>query len=256
VDRLDIEENFAAELKKAPNRKLVLLCNLTEANRHADIVVNAIIGDKFGSKLRNRSFLDESTNTRFFFGPKYLIFKNDFHLFKQQQKIPQANIRNILVIFGGSDPSNLTTATLRELMSMDNDVNVEIVLGAHYEFFNELNQALEEFGDKKKNVMIFRDVENVAEIMFRADLVLASPGISVFEALCVGTPVVVIHQNLWQKTGFEGFVRTLDKSEINQLSKIIASKHFIDPRDNEIDALKIGEGKNELWEEIFREMKL
>jgi spore coat polysaccharide biosynthesis predicted glycosyltransferase SpsG len=87
--------------------------------------------------------------------------------------------------------------------------------------------------------------------MYKADLVIASPGLSVFEALCVGTPVIVMHQSLWQKKGFEGFAETLAKSEVNRLRDIMASGDFLNPHHGYIKRLNIGEGKTELIKAII-----
>jgi spore coat polysaccharide biosynthesis predicted glycosyltransferase SpsG len=88
--------------------------------------------------------------------------------------------------------------------------------------------------------------------MYSADLVIAAPGLSVFEALCVGTPVIVMPQNSLQKKTYEGFMRVLDKNEVNRLGKMIDNSDFSYPHEEHIMRMEIGEGKSELIEEILK----
>jgi spore coat polysaccharide biosynthesis predicted glycosyltransferase SpsG len=48
-------------------------------------------------------------------------------------------------------------------------------------------------------VNAYNNAETVAELMYSADLVIASPGLSTFEALCVGIPVIVMPHDDLQK---------------------------------------------------------
>ncbi len=248
IDRLDIGEKMARDIKDGVKARLVLFENQFQpSNKYADVVVNAIMGAGFN----NKKYRDEQTGTLYFFGPKYLTFKDDFYQFKKKGKKLKRVIQKMLLIFGGSDPSNLTSAALSELLSHDTDFKIGIVLGVHFEYFKELNRILEKYPQKKKNVKIYKAANNVAELMYKADLVMASPGLSVFESLCVGTPVIVVHQNLWQRDGFKGFVDTLDKKEINRIERMIKQGAYVDPQQNSIKNLEIGQGKAELIEAII-----
>lgn len=247
VDRLDIEEDFAKTLKEPLKARLVLFENLSTASRYADVVVNAIMGSEF----KNRKFVDKNTNTLYFYGPKYLMFRKEFYEFRRQGKRLSSEIKNVLLIFGGSDPSNLTSLVLNELLGLSDNFKIDIILGTHFFYFDDLGRVLAQYPNKKENAVIHRDAKNVAELMYESDLVMASPGLSVFEALCVGTPVIVIHHNLWQKNGFKGFVETLDKSEIKRLEDIIANRDFLKPSQDHVRRLDIGEGKPEIIKAII-----
>lgn len=250
VDRLEIERKLAAEMKAACNSKLVLFCNLSEANKIADVVVNAIIGRKFGSRLENERIYDKSTETIYFFGPRYMVLKNDFYEFRRQEKLPRSTIKKILLVFGGSDPSNLTSKALNGFQKSGSEFEISVILGTHFVYFDEFQEILHRFQHQNVSIEIFRDVSCVAELMFKADLVVTSPGISVFEALSVWTPVIVVHHNKWQKNGFKGFVRTLDKSKMGSLGEMIDNRVFIDPWEEDIRRLEIGKGKEEVLRAI------
>ncbi len=246
IDRLNVEEDFAQKIKGGLNAKLVIFGNTSTANRYADIVVNGVIG----TKLRNRKFIDEDTNTLYLYGPRYYVLRREFYEFKQQGKRLTGKLEKILLILGGSDPSNLTSKVLNELLSFNNAFKIDVILGMHFLYFDALNQALDKYQGKKKNVTIYRDIKNVAELMHNADLVIASPGVSMFEALCVGTPVIAIYQNLLQRSWFEGALPVLDENKINKLKDAISSGDFIKPDTEYIKNLNIAEGKAEIIEAI------
>ncbi|MDD5509198.1 MAG: UDP-2,4-diacetamido-2,4,6-trideoxy-beta-L-altropyranose hydrolase [Dehalococcoidales bacterium] len=246
IDKLDVEEDFARRLKEGLSSKIVIFANMTAANKYADIVVNAVVG----SKLKNRKFLDENTNTLYFFGPSYFVLREEFLKFKERGKTSKDKVEKIVLIFGGSDPSNLTTIVSNELLSLSYDFKIDVILGIHFVHFDELNRVLEKYRDKKDNVLIYRNARNVAELMYKADLVIASPGASIFEALCTRTPVIAIPQNLLQKSWFDGLLPALDKNEVNRLSNIIANTNFINPDADYVRELDIGGGKAELIKAI------
>ena len=247
IDKLDVAESFAQQLKNNLKVKLVIFDNTSTANNYADIVVNAVMG----SNYKNRKFLDRKTNTLYFYGLKYEVLRKQFYGFKKKAKKLGKKVANILLLFGGSDHLNLTSAVLDELLGLQEDFKINVILGAHFKYDNELNKVLAKHRKKKAKVNIFRNIRNVAELMNQADLVIASPGLSVFESLRVGTPVLSFHQSPFQKNGFKGFLPTLDKSEVNKLRGIIAKKDFADPYSDYIKAFEIGEGKQEVIEAII-----
>ena len=247
IDKLDVAEDFAMELKNSLKAKLAIFTNQTPSNKYADIAVNAVMGSDF----KNTKYLDEKTNTLYFYGPRYWILRKEFYEFKRKGKTLSDKIERIMLLFGGSDSSNLTSIVLNELLCLENDYKIDVIMGTHFEHLDTLNQVFAQYPNKKGNVILYKNIKNVAELMYKTDLVIASPGLSVFEALCVGTPVIVMHHNLWQKNGFAGLVDTLDKSEVGKLKDMIAEGDFLDPRLEYIARLEIGEGKEELIETII-----
>ena len=245
IDKREVEELFAKELKDKLNTRLIIFGNLSSANKYADVVINII-----GSNFENRKFLDKNTGTLYFYGPRYIILRKEFYEFKRKSKKPNDKVRKILLLFGGSDPLNLSSKVLDELLSLDTEFEINVLLGTGFIFFDELNQVLEKYPNKKENVGLYKDAKNVAELMYRADLAITSPGLSMFEALCVGTPVIAISQTRFHKEVFDKFFPTLHENDVGRLGDIIFSGDFIKPDTEYIRNLYIGEGKMELIEAI------
>lgn len=241
-DNIKVSVKLAKEIKKNRYIKLVIFTNLSKANRYADIAITADISKHY----KNSKFTDRQTNTLYFYGPKYWILREDFYNYKKINKTMPKNIDNILVIFGGSDFSNLTSLALRELINLSNEIKIDVILGANFNHFNSLNSVLKEYEAQNRTINIHKDVANVAELMYKTDLVITSPGLSAFEALCVGTPILVIPQNLQQQEEFQELIKLIDKEDMASLTGKIINMDFTYPDQEMIVNMHIGEGKTEI----------
>lgn len=242
IDRLKVEENFAKKLRDKLDARLIIYGNISAANKYAHIVVNAIVGSNF----KNRKILDKNTNTLYFYGPKYWNLRKEFYEFRKKRKKPNNEIKKILLLFGGSDPLNLITRVTDKLLSLDKSFKIDILLGAGFIYFDKLKKVLKNYPDKKKNVKVYKDAENVAEFMYKANLVITSPGLSMFEAFCVETPVIAILQGPLHKNEFSRFINTYNQDRIENLEDIIFNKKILHQNDEYIKKLKVGEGKTEI----------
>lgn len=246
IDKLDVDEDFARKLKNDLGTKLAIFTNLTTANKYADVAVTADIGSNF----RNIRFLDTKTGTLYFYGVKYWILEEDFYLIKRTSQPLKTG--KVLLIFGGSDPSNLTSLVLNELLRLSDNFKIDVILGAYFKHHAELNQVLVKYEAKRQNISRYQSVNNVAELMSRADLVITSPGLSAFESLRVGTPVIIIPQNSLQRDTYRGFIKVLNKEDITRLDYMIKTEDFVSPDDKFIRGLEIGEGKKEIVTELCK----
>jgi spore coat polysaccharide biosynthesis predicted glycosyltransferase SpsG len=246
-DKLDVAEALARRIRTELPSGLAIFTNLTDANAHAHLAVTADIGSRF----ENVSYTDEKTGTLTYFGPKYWVLRREFYEYQRKRKAPPAAVTRALLIFGGSDPANLTSVVLDELLGMAAPPRIDVVLGAHFGHDADVAAVLARRSPAAEAVLLHRNIKNVAELMFAADLVVASPGLSAFEALCVGTPVVVIPQDALQGDTYRGFMRMLERIEASQLPGMLARKDFTYPADPAIARMEIGQGVGELVTRIL-----
>ena len=193
IDKLEVEESFCRDIKQSFNPKIVIFGNTSSANKYADIVVNAIVDTCY----KNKSYVDEDTGTLYLEGPKYLVLRDEFYNNRNSYKFKN-NLKMILLIFGGSDQANLTSRVLNELLFTNRDFKINLILGAKFRFHSELNQVLSEHNNKKEKVSIYMDVNNVSKLMLNSDLVIASPGTTMYEACYLGVPAIALCQNQYQ----------------------------------------------------------
>ena len=247
VDKIDFDEELARDIKRTLKARLIVFTNLTSANRYADVAVTADIGSGF----KNITYSDPDTGTLYFYGPKYWVLRSEFYEYKRKGKVSSRDPESVLLVFGGSDPSNLTSAVLQELLGLDRTLRIDVILGAHFGHDDSVNLVLQRRRQKRASVTVHRNIENVAELMYKAELVIASPGLSAFEALCVGTPVIVMPQDALQRDTYQGFMRMLERGDVGKLGGMIERAEFTFPNENHIAMMEIGEGVPELLEVIL-----
>jgi CMP-N-acetylneuraminic acid synthetase/spore coat polysaccharide biosynthesis predicted glycosyltransferase SpsG len=102
-----------------------------------------------------------------------------------------ANGRRVVLSFGGSDPQGLSLKTLKALEELP-DVSVTLVLGPAFGYHRELDALLPTLSSKPN---VLKNVEHMADILFEADLVICSGGMTVYEIAALGRPGIVLCQN-------------------------------------------------------------
>ena len=246
-DKLDVSPVLARSIKETTQAKLIIFTNLTTANQHAEVTIHADIGSNF----QNIYEKNEVTEKVHFWGPKYWLLRPEFYVYHKKKKDPLIQVEKVMLIFGGADSSNMTSLVLNELLQMEFAFEITVVLGAAFTYHKELNTVVEGNRFTRSIVKIVQNIENVAETMHRNDVVFASPGLSFFEALSVGTPVLGFHQNELQRDTYKGYLTTVDRSELSELSSMIEGKQFIFPDDTFVTSMEIGQGRDEIVREIL-----
>ena len=136
-------------------------------------------------------------------GPAFAILRDSFRKKTNEAPAISDQGRKIVISFGGSDPQNLTMKALSALDGLA-DVSVTVVLGPAYGYRNELDALVAKLSVKPE---ILKNVEHMADILFEADLVLCSGGMTVFEIAALGRPGIVLCQNTRERERMEGFAR-------------------------------------------------
>ena len=246
-DKIDVAEELARDIKAQLRTRLAIFTNLTDANRYADVAVKADIGSQF----RNITYTDAETKTRYYFGPKYWVLRPEFYEYKKRRKPLPQGTQQILLIFGGSDPTNLTCAALAGLLEWDRPFAISVIIGAQYAHEAALRDLLGRHPGKSASVTIHKNIRNVAELMYQADLTIVSPGLSTFESLIVGTPVLIIPHNELQRDAYRGFMSMVERDNASGIRDKIARGEFTFPQEEHIQEMKIGEGIDELRDVIL-----
>jgi spore coat polysaccharide biosynthesis predicted glycosyltransferase SpsG len=244
-DKLDVSPLLAKKIKGNINSRLFIFTNLTNANDYADVTLMAGISDDF----KNLCKVDESSGKIEFFGPKYWILRPEFLELREVNR-NIGPIKRILLIFGGSDPSNFSTKVLESLFEMQTEFNISLVLGGGFNHNEKLKEVIQTNTSLSK-VDVFRSIDNIAEMMMQSDVVFASPGLTYFESLAVGTPVLGFHQNKMQEVVFDKHLPTLGLSDLSKLFDIVENKSFVFPSDLFIKNMDIGQGVKEIIDQIL-----
>lgn len=238
-DKLDIDPLFAKRIKDNLAARLAIFTCITEANKYADVSVMGAMGSHFENVVTSNCGIVHYN------GPKYLILRPEFfNLHQCSETVKQNKGLVVTLLFGGADPAGLTCAILKELFVVDDIARVNVIIGNAFKDLDELNNIQK--GILPFSCQILKNISNVEEILSSSDLAIVSPGISFFEALRCGTPVIIFSQNNFQQKAWEDDIETHTKEHVRILKSIIINKNFIFPSDNRVIQMQIGEGVNEL----------
>lgn len=174
-DCLDTKFSLMRRIRPLVGR-LVTFEDLGDGAREADAVVNAIY--EGASKYLN-----------VYTGKSYVALRDEF--LTTRPKEFGAEVRHVLVMFGGTDPLDLSYRVYK--MAKDYNRNViraefDFILGSGYD--GKVSGSNADFG-----ITVTRDVARVSDHMKLADMAFSSQGRTTFELASMGVPTIVLAQN-------------------------------------------------------------
>lgn len=175
-DILDTSEEYISILKDE-GYFVVNFEDLGTGTTVADVVFDALYEHEIGEQ------------DNIFTGHKYYILKDEFYF--QPQKIITQSVNNVLITFGGTDPNNFTEKVLESLLAANFDGKINVIVGLGYEGVEEL---VEKYG-YKNTIQIYKNVSNISEYMFKADIIFTSAGRTMYEICSLGVPTICLCQN-------------------------------------------------------------
>ncbi|MBY4602813.1 MULTISPECIES: PseG/SpsG family protein [Bacillus] len=225
-DILGAPAELLRKIKAETYAKIVLFEEKNEkAIQLSDAVINGIYGD-----IRSRVY--DQGNTRIYEGPDYLILHPGFLAARNDYTLKK-KCCNIVVALGGSDPKRLIFKVLAaaDQVPAMNDKNMMFVMGSA----SPHQEAVRRHIQKKPQYTVIGQTNDMAGMMKQADAAIVAGGISLYEAICIGVPCLVLsqveHQTATAKTFAEqGAALDLglgelvsDETLIYQMSRIISS---------------------------------
>lgn len=145
--------------------------------KYADAVINALY--EKGEKLHNE-----------YYGSKYFCIRDEF--LEEAPKDFSETVENVMVIFGGEDPSDLTGrlyGICRKLHDRYPTVSFHFLIGFAYGNKDQMKD------DAAHNIFVHTDVKRVSAYMNKMDLAVTSQGRTVYELASMGVPAIVLAQN-------------------------------------------------------------
>lgn len=122
-------------------------------------------------------------------GPSYALLRNEFQDALSSVRTRDGRIRNVLVSFGGVDLTGETMKTLQALWPFAKQgLHVNVLLGK----MNPLGKDIMEFCRLMPHCSAYEHVENMRELMEKADLAIGAGGTTTWERCSLGLPSLVI----------------------------------------------------------------
>ena len=178
-DILNTDKKYVQGLKKTGCR-VVNLEDLGEGIRYADVVINDL-------------YVKQNDLPNCYWGQKYYCIKDEF--LTEQPKPYSEKVNEVLVLFGGTDPANITEKAILAIDKLSEDfseIHYTFIVGAGNKNYKKIINMV---NDKKLNASVLKDVEVISEYMAKADLAFSSQGRTMFELAYMNIPTVIIAQS-------------------------------------------------------------
>jgi len=177
-------------------KKFAPVIGIDEGGSHRDqfdFLIDILIPEKLGSPRANIS------------SPSLIKFplNTKYNNKKIKESYNRQKSMKILITFGQEDPAGLGLKTARYLSSISerNFLDITLLRGA-LKRYNEQEKL-----EKLKNVNVIESIPNLAEHLYKYDIVITHYGITAYEALYAGTAVLLAspshyHSKLAKAAGF------------------------------------------------------
>ena len=174
-DILDTSNEYVSKLKDE-NYFVANFEDLGTGTEAADVVFDALYEHEVGEK-------------NVYVGHEYYILKDEFYF--QPPKIITQEVNNILITFGGTDPNNFTEKVIDSVLSTSYNGRINVIVGLGYDGLERLIDKYE----SNQSIQIYKNVLNISEFMFKADIIFTSAGRTMYEVCSLGVPTICLCQN-------------------------------------------------------------
>lgn len=246
-DILDTDVEYIEYLKSFD----VKVVNFEDVGQGAD-KADAVINDLYAEQNRR---------DHFYWGSDYYILRDEFLL--SSAGTFNETVKNVLIIFGGVDPSNLTKKLFDIFPAIVENKNIlfTIIVGPGYANYEELKK---ETKASELNVEVIQDVKNMSVYMKRADLAVSSQGRTMLELASMGVPTILMAQNereLGHEFGYlnNGFINLglgkelKDETIISTLNWVIGTPQIREQMHKQMQQKDLRQGMERVLQIIFKE---
>lgn len=177
-DILNTDDKYIHYLKST-NVKVINFEDLGEGSKFADVVINDL-------------YSKQCEGTNYYWGSEYYLIRDEFLI--SQPSPYNEEVKEILIIFGGTDPSNLTEKLFQSIQKLDkkNNIHFTFIVGLGYPGYEELVQKVKML---TLNIDVIQNVKMMTEHMKKADLAISSQGRTMLELAAMGVPTILMAQN-------------------------------------------------------------
>ena len=209
-DILDTSINYIKKLKKE-KIFVVNFEDLGDGRKYADLVFNPI-------------YHSNKNNSNEYFGPNFACVRDEFRIW--EPTVLKTSPKNVVIIFGGSDPTNKTYQVLKLLEKYKlKNMKYSIIIGQDYK---ERKKLLDLISKMKKDNFLIELNENIdflSKIFHESDFAITSNGRTVFELGSLHVPMIVIPVNEREKR--HTFVQKSNVGYMIQLHNVSETHDFL-----------------------------
>lgn len=167
--------------------KLLVIDDLFDRPHLADILLDQNLGRE---PIAYKGLVP--AHCKVLLGPQYALLRPEFKEWRERslKRRKEPKLENILITLGGADADNITGWLLEALETFDDiaKLKVIVVLGASSPHIEAVNATAY---NVSYDVEVLQNVENMAELMTKADLCFGAAGSTSWERACLGLPSAI-----------------------------------------------------------------
>ncbi len=186
IDHYEIDRVWE-KIIRSKVKKLVVIDDLADRQHCCDVLIDSSV-----SRLRDDYGRLVSTDTKCLLGLKYAIIRDEFIKLRPLSiKRIRHGLRNILITLGGGIQSAANILQIYSNFYQKEHLEINKVTIVLSESFAQ-NQQLESMvGESLYHTIVVPHVNNMAQLMLEADILICAGGQTMIEGLCMGVPMLV-----------------------------------------------------------------
>lgn len=184
VDHYSISSEWEKELRPLV-KKIMVIDDLANREHDCDILLDQNYHSNIDIRYQNLV----PKNCVQLLGPNYVLLRDEFFKVQHNIRKRKEKIENIIVFFGGTDPTGETIKVLAAINKLNiPEIEINVVVGGANPKSNEIEQICNEM----INVTFHNQVNNMAELMQKADLAIGAGGTTTWERCFMNLPSITV----------------------------------------------------------------
>jgi UDP-2,4-diacetamido-2,4,6-trideoxy-beta-L-altropyranose hydrolase len=183
VDHYALDSRWEKQIRGCVE-KIMVIDDLADRSHECDLLLD----QNFYHHMNIRYNKLVPYDCKKFLGPQFALLRPEFK--KAVNKIVRdGKIRRILIFFGGSDPTNQTAKALEAILLLNRqDIEIDVVVGKA----NPRKENIKNLCKIVTNANYKCQIDNMAELMTRADLMIGAGGSTTWERCYLGLPSITL----------------------------------------------------------------
>ncbi|MFX3636805.1 MAG: UDP-2,4-diacetamido-2,4,6-trideoxy-beta-L-altropyranose hydrolase [Candidatus Pristimantibacillus sp.] len=181
------EWNQSLEVQLRPHvQRIGVIDDLANRNHDCDLLLDQNLSamdncERYRVILPNEAIL--------LLGLEYALLRRDFSIIRRENKRYEHTISRVLICFGGSDPTGETIKALAAINDpLFSNIEFDCIVGRA----NNNLDSIEQLCTQMKNISLHIQTDQMAALMYQADLAICSLGTITWERYCLGLPAITI----------------------------------------------------------------
>lgn len=190
IDHYELDVKWE-KLVQSYAEKIMVIDDLANRKHDCDMLLDQNYYENF--KTRYDTLVPKSCEK--LLGPNYILLRDEFLQIEPRSRT--GIINNVLIFFGGSDPTGETLKVLQAIQNITT-IHIDVVVGAS----NPYREKIERICHAHSHITFHYQIDYMARLMNKADLAIGAGGAVTWERCVLGLPslTVTIAENQVEST--------------------------------------------------------